>query len=764
MADVTDSDTVTPDLPPSPAVRIGILTSGGDAQGMNAAVRSVVRSALSAGAEVFAILEGYQGMIDGGDGIREMSWDDVGSILHRGGTVIGTYRSAEMRERAGRLKAVHHLLERGIDRLIVIGGDGSLTGLNLLRTEWPGLLDELVASGQISQQTAEEHPNLMIAGLVGSIDNDLVGSDMTIGADTALHHIVSAIDDLSSTAASHQRSFVVEVMGRHCGYLALMAAVAGGADYVLVPEMPPAPGWEERMCAELRRGRQAGRRDSIVVVAEGATDREGNPIRSDYVREVLTNRLGEDTRVTILGHVQRGGKPSAYDRWASTLQGYHAVHELLTATPDSPGRVIGTYGNRIRRLDLMTAVHDTQQVPVLIKEGRYDEAMAMRGSSFTEMDAIFTELSEPARTAAELSGGPDSKRIAIMHAGGPAPGMNTAAQALARLGISRGHTMLGIRNGFVGLARGDIGELTWEDVEGWTGEGGAELGTRREMPGTGELYAISRALEDARVDGLIVVGGYAAYDTVHCMTTERDRYPAFHIPTVCLPASIDNNLPGSEFSIGADTALNVIVDAMDKIKESGIASRRCFVVETMGKTCGYLALMSGIAAGAERIYLNEEGISLDDLAHDVHWLRESFGNGRRIFLAVRNETASQNYTTDFIAKVLEEESHGMYDVRQVVLGHIQQGGSPSPFDRLLATQFSYHALNLLDELLATGRDDACCIGLSEGEIQSNNMLLMPSLVDVGTRRPREQWWLHLRKVAHAVSDEVRQPPNPSQSS
>ena len=203
---------------------------------------------------------------------------------------------------------------------------------------------------------------------------------------------------------------------------------------------------------------------------------------------------------------------------------------------------------------------------------------------------------------------------------------------------------------------------------------------------------------------------------------------------------------------------------MDKIKESGIASRRCFVVETMGKTCGYLALMSGIAAGAERIYLNEEGISLDDLAHDVHWLRESFGNGRRIFLAVRNETASQNYTTDFIAKVLEEESHGMYDVRQVVLGHIQQGGSPSPFDRLLATQFSYHALNLLDELLATGRDDACCIGLSEGEIQSNNMLLMPSLVDVGTRRPREQWWLHLRKVAHAVSDEVRQPPNPSQSS
>ena len=145
---------------------------------------------------------------------------------------------------------------------------------------------------------------------------------------------------------------------------------------------------------------------------------------------------------------------------------------------------------------------------------------------------------------------------------------------------------------------------------------------------------------------------------------------------MCIPASIDNNLPGSELSIGTDTALNVIVEAMDKIKESGIASRRCFVVETMGRDCGYLALMSGIAAGAERIYTNEDGISLDDLANDVHWLRESFAHGRRLFLAVRNENASHNYTTDFIARLLEEESHGMYDVRQVCLLYT----SPSPRD------------------------------------------------------------------------------------
>lgn len=741
----------TPSLPDGRGVRIGILTSGGDAQGMNAAVRAVVRSALSVGAEVYAIFEGYQGMIDGGDGIRPFDWEDVGSILNRGGTVIGTFRSKEMREREGRLKAVRHLLHRGIDRLVVIGGDGSLTGLNLLRNEWPGLVAELVKRGDLAPETAREHPSLMIAGMVGSIDNDLVGSDMTIGADTALHRIVDAIDDLASTAASHQRSFVVEVMGRHCGYLALMSAVAGGADFVLVPEQPPEPGWEDRMCADLKAGRKAGRRDSIVIVAEGATDRQGNPIKADYVRQVLIDRLNEDARVTILGHVQRGGTPSAYDRWASTWLGYNAVHEVLTATPDSEGRVIATRSNRIDRISLVKAVADTQRVPDLIGDGKYRDAMRMRGRSFVEMDAIFNELAAPVRTIPAEG----DKRIAIMHAGGPAPGMNTAARALARLGISRGHHMIGIHSGFIGLAAGDLSELTWEETEGLTGEGGAMLGTRREVPRTQDLYAISRALEKNEIDALIVVGGYSAYDGVHKMTTERDRYPAFRIPTVCVPASIDNNLPGSELSIGADTALNVIVDAMDKIKESGIASKRCFVVETMGKNCGYLAMMSGLAAGAERIYLNEEGISLDDLVADMHWLRESFANGRRLFLAVRNENASANYTTDFLARMMEEESHGMYDVRTAVLGHMQQGGSPSPFDRLLASRLAYHALNLTDDELAAGHDGAWFIGVKEGHLRPGRMDTMPTLVDPQHRRPRDQWWLDLRAVVRTVSDELR---------
>ena len=199
-------------------VRIGVLTSGGDAQGMNAAVRAVVRTALAKGAQPYAILEGWQGACDGGDSIKKMGWSDVSSILAEGGTVIGTARSAEFRTYEGRHRSAANLLEHGIDHLVVIGGDGSLSGTNEFRKEWPQHVAELVAEGVITQEFADAHPALIIVGLVGSIDNDMVGTDMTIGADTALHRILDAIDQLTSTAASHQRTFVVEVMGRPVSY------------------------------------------------------------------------------------------------------------------------------------------------------------------------------------------------------------------------------------------------------------------------------------------------------------------------------------------------------------------------------------------------------------------------------------------------------------------------------------------------------------------------------------------------------------------
>src|SRR5512137_2454973 len=331
--------------------RIAVLTSGGDAQGMNAAVRAVVRTGLARGAEVYAVYEGYQGLVDGGDYIKKMTWDSVGGILQRGGTLIGSARSEAFRTPEGRRSAARNMLQNGIDGLVVIGGDGSLTGANIFRQEWTSIVKSLAGSGEISPELAASHPNLLIVGMVGSIDNDFSGPDITIGTDSALHRITEAVDAITSTAASHQRTFIVKVMGRHCGYLALYGALATGADWVLIPEAPPdVDNWQEVMVERLKAGTRAGRRDHIVIMAEGAQDRYGNYIGSSDVQRVLEEGLGEEVRTTVLGHVQRGGRPSAYDRNLATLLGHEAVIAMLEAKPEDDPIVVGTRANRIVRI------------------------------------------------------------------------------------------------------------------------------------------------------------------------------------------------------------------------------------------------------------------------------------------------------------------------------------------------------------------------------------------------------------------------------
>ncbi len=731
--------------------RLAVMTSGGDAQGMNPAVRAVVRTALHYGADIYAIYEGYRGLIEGGDRIRPATFDDVSGILNRGGTVIGTARSLEFRERSGRLKAVRNLIDKGIDRLIVIGGDGSLSGADLLRREWSSLVAELLQDGAIDQQTADRHPALMIAGLVGSIDNDMIGTDMTIGADSALHRIVEAIDSISSTAASHQRSFIVEVMGRHCGYLALMSAIAGGADYVFIPENPPAPGWEEHLCAQISKVRASGRRNSIVVVAEGAQDSEHTPINSDYIRQVLEDRLGEDTRVTILGHVQRGGAPSAFDRSMSSQQGYAAVQEVLSATAETVPSIIGVQHNRVAKAPLMESVAKTHELASLIAAKDYDTALTLRGDSYTELSHVFHSISH-ALPAVRLNA--KSSRIAVLNVGGLAPGMNAAARVAIRLGLHRGHTVLGVKGSFAGLVENDVQELQWGDVEGWSSRGGAELGISRKVPTVKDLYAIGRGLETHGIDGLVIIGGWDAFESAHTMWRERDRYEAFKIPVICLPASIDNNLPFSELSIGADSALNLIVDSIDRVRQAGAAQRRAFVVETMGGTCGYLALLAGLSGGAVRVYLHEEGITLKDLSVDVERMVESFRAGQRLFMVVANEKASPMYTSDFLCRLFEQESQDLFDARKVVLGQTQQGGTPSPFDRILGTRLAAHAMDWISNEIDRKRADYAVIGTLKGAVRVMSMRQAEDLADWENRRPLKEWWMELRPILDVLAQRV----------
>ncbi|XP_068199637.1 ATP-dependent 6-phosphofructokinase, platelet type isoform X5 [Antennarius striatus] len=668
---------------------IAVLTSGGDAQGMNAAVRAVVRMGLYVGAKVYFIREGYQGMVDGGDNIKEASWESVSSMLQVGGTVIGSARCKEFRTHEGRLKAAHNLVQRGITNLCVIGGDGSLTGANLFREEWSGLLGELVEQGSIAADAVQKYSALHIVGMVGSIDNDFCGTDMTIGTDSALHRIIEVVDAIMTTAQSHQRTFVLEVMGRHCGYLALVSALACGADWVLIPEMPPEDGWEDKMCQKLSANRAGMKRLNIIIVAEGAIDRNNTPITTDYIKNLVVRCLGFDTRVTILGHVQRGGTPSAFDRILASRMGVEAVLALLETTANTPACVVSLCGNQSVRLPLMECVQMTQEVQKAMDEKRFEEAVRLRGRSF-ENNLKTYKLLAHRKPESEL---PTSNfNVAVLNVGAPAAGMNAAVRSAVRVGISEGHKMFAVSDGFEGFYKGQIKEIKWADVGGWTGQGGSLLGTKRTLPAK-YVDKIAEQMRQHNINALLIVGGFEAFESLLQLYEARATYEEFCVPMCMLPATISNNVPGTDLSIGADTALNAIVETCDRIKQSASGTkRRVFIIETMGGYCGYLASVGGLAAGADAAYIYEEPFDIRDLQANVEHLTEKMKTSIQRGLVLRNENCNENYTTDFIYQLYSEEGKGVFDSRKNVLGHMQQGGAPSPFDRNFGTKISAKAM------------------------------------------------------------------------
>jgi 6-phosphofructokinase 1 len=279
--------------------RIAVLTSGGDAAGMNAAVRAVVRTGLDRGWEVFGVRHGFAGLIAGD--FLSLGARDVGGIIQRGGTALWSARCPEFKAEGARKKALDNLRRSNISSLVVIGGDGSQKG-----------------SHALSQM------GFPVVGVASTIDNDLYGSEVTIGVDTALNIALEAIDRLKVTASSHQRAFLVETMGRDCGYLALMAGIAGGAEAIVIPEVETDP---EFIAAELRSAYDRGKAHAIVVVAEGAKYNAEGLAR--YFKE-HRERLGFDLRVTILGHVQRGGAPGVFDRLLATRLGAAATERLAS--------------------------------------------------------------------------------------------------------------------------------------------------------------------------------------------------------------------------------------------------------------------------------------------------------------------------------------------------------------------------------------------------------------------------------------------------
>jgi len=277
--------------------KIGILTSGGDAPGMNACIRAAVRAALANNLEISGIMWGYAGLIRGD--IMPLDRRSVANIIHQGGTILGTARSEEFRTKDGRAEAIHMLQDKGIEGLILIGGDGTFRGGTLLSQEC----------------------GISVVGIPGTIDNDCYGTDYTIGFDTAINTALEAIDRIRDTATAHDRLFFVEVMGRHTGFIALESGIAGGAEELLIPEVPISV---EEICHRLEENFKRGKRSSILVIAEA--DQPGESFR---IAKEVKDRTGFDSRVCILGHIQRGGSPTAHDRVLASRLGVAAVQALL---------------------------------------------------------------------------------------------------------------------------------------------------------------------------------------------------------------------------------------------------------------------------------------------------------------------------------------------------------------------------------------------------------------------------------------------------
>jgi 6-phosphofructokinase 1 len=661
------------------------------------------------------------------------------------------------------------MILHGMDALIVIGGDGSLTGADTFRKEWPGLLAELVETSVLTAAQIKGFETLNIVGLVGSIDNDMSSTDATIGAYSSLHRICESVDSINDTAQSHQRAFVVEVMGRHCGWLALMSAISVGADFLFIPEQPPPREWKKEMCDLIQEHREMGKRVTIVMIAEGAHDLDLKKITPNEIKDLLTKDLGLDTRVTTLGHVQRGGAPCAYDRWLSTMQGAEAVYAVLQAKPDTESPVISIIENKIVRNPLLKAVELTQEVAKAIEAKDFAKAMNLRDAEFGEFYKAFS-ITNSVKKPDHKVPADERLRVGIIHVGAPAGGMNAATRAAIAYCFARGHTPVAMHNGFSGLIRhhsddplGSVRETTWLDAESWTSKGGSEIGTNRTLPDE-DIDTVAKVFEKYNIQALFIVGGFEAFAATSILRKARETYSAFKIPIVLLPATVSNNVPGTEYSLGSDTCLNALIEYCDTCRQSASSSRRrVFVVETQGGESGYIATMAGLSTGALAVYTPEEGINIKMLDKDIDHLRDIFsrdrGQSRAGKIILVNEKASKVYTTNVISDIIKEEAKGRFEARVGIPGHFQQGKEPSPMDRVRGVRFGVRSLEHIESFAGKSKQEiaddpmSCAvIGILGAKVKFSSMeKVEKEQTDWKHRRPKEEFWMGLKDLVDMLS-------------
>ena len=693
--------------------KLVVLTGGGDAPGMNAALRAVSRIAIGRDWAVWGVKNGFHGLQElagatdldeprAQDRLKQIKLGTMRWAIREGGSWLGTIRYRGLKgNKALQEQIVRTLVRLDFRALIVIGGDGSLHGAHALSNA----AEELTKSKELKER-------FPVVAIPASIDNDIPLTEMSLGVDTAANEIVRCVDKLTDTAHAVNRVSVVETMGRNCGYLPVYGALAAGADDVFSPEIPITNRDVEKLLQTLEKEYEHDRRYAVVVVGEGAT-KGISP--TAYTENYINVGKGEestwDVRSTVLGHVQRGGPTSAFDRILATRMAAEAVEIATTglATGDEGGVMVALDQSTIESVPLRDVIADIRDGKTAVKRER---------------------LQEIARLVQTLSRQPEdgdtTGALAILTAGEDAQGMNMILRSAARLGRNECEwAPYGFFNGYQGLIENEKLELTWEKLSaaGFHAprpirRGGSVLGVTRHVkaltdPEMDRILANLRELEKGHeagfLKGLIVVGGLRTARRA----TELDQWlrNRQRIPIVFVPATIDHGLLSSDATVGFDSALNVVVSFCDGMTDTAEARSEVSIVETMGGKVGALTLMGALAAGAELALIGEDVDDEDRVIaeHNVHQALEQLEErvdkfGRDYATILVNEDLYEKYELVNLEGMAKNALSGR-EVHANKLGLSQRGGNPTFFDRVLGTLMGVKAVRTIASLNLSGNDE-----------------------------------------------------------
>ena len=616
--------------------KIAVLTSGGDAPGMNAAVRAVVRTAISYGMEVMGVKRGFSGLID--NDMVELSAGSVADIIQRGGTFLFTARCPEMMTKEGQDIAAQNCRKNGIEAIVVIGGDGSFRGC---------------------QSLADRGINVI--GIPGTIDLDIACTEYTIGFDTAVNTAMEAIDNIRDTSTSQERCSIIEVMGRHAGYIALWCGIANGAEAVLTTELYNYE--EQKLIADIQNKRKSGRKHYIIVNAEGIGDSEDMAKRIEYA-------TGMPTSATILGYLQRGGNPTCKDRVFASAMGAKAVDIIVNG---GKKRVVAFKNGAFVDYDM-------------------DEALAMKKSLDPFLVDMLSRLTRKGEGKMLLKEGmlksqgqsQGHKTIGILTSGADAPGMNAAIRAVVRSAIGYNMKVIGFQRGFNGILEKDYIEMSNKTMSETVQKGGTLL-LAANCPEFRTEDGVKKAvanLKEIGIDALVLIGGAGTMRGGMDLISKG-------INVIGIPATIDLDVACTEYTIGFDTAVNTAMNAIDKVRDTSHSHERCSIIEVAGVKSGYNALWCGIANGAEEI------ITPEYYDHNVQRIISEIISkkrlGKRLHLIINSEAVGKSSS---LAKDIDFAT-GL-EARATVLGMLQYGGTPTCQDRVYASAMGGKAVEAIN--------------------------------------------------------------------